>query len=148
MKIISQLCLALLPVLAELAKSAEMMLARGIIVGHQTVRQWCANFGQTHANGLRRHRPHPGGTWHFDKIFITINGKRHSLWRAVDQHGNVLDILLTFRRDTTAATRFFPKLLTDLPYVPRVLVTDKLASYHTAREAGFCGRSSTVHRRI
>jgi putative transposase len=65
----------------------------------------------------------------------------------VDQHGTVLDILVTSRRDTKAATRFFRKLITGLRYVPRVLVTDKLGSYH-ARDAGFCGRSSTAARSI
>jgi putative transposase len=66
-------------------------------------------------------------------VFITINGQRHYLWRAVDQHGNVLDILVTSRRDTRAAMRFFRKLLKGLEYVPRVLVTDKLGSYAAAR---------------
>jgi putative transposase len=66
-------------------------------------------------------------------VFISINGKRHYLWRAVDQHGNVLDILVTSRRDTKAATRFFRKLLKGLEYVPRVVVTDKLGSYRAAR---------------
>jgi hypothetical protein len=66
-------------------------------------------------------------------MFITINGKTHYLWRAVDQNGNVLDILVTSRRDTQAATRFFRTLLTGLEYVPRVLITDKLASYGAAR---------------
>ena len=65
-------------------------------------------------------------------MFITIGGKAHYLWRAVDQDGNVLDILVTSRRDTKAATRFFRKLLTGLQYVPRVLVTDKLGSYRAA----------------
>ena len=68
-----------------------------------------------------------------DEVFITINGQRRYLWRAVDQHGNVLDILVTSRRDTRAATRFFRKLLTGLEYAPRVLVTDKLRSYGAAR---------------
>jgi putative transposase len=111
----------------------EMMAQRGIIVSHETVRQWCAKFGQTYANGLRRRRPRPGDTWHLDEVFITINGKRQYLWRAVDQQGTVLDILVTSRRDGKAATRFFRKLLTGLEYVPRVLVTDKLASYGVAR---------------
>jgi putative transposase len=111
----------------------EMMLARGIIVSHETVRQWCAKFGQIYANGLCRRRPRPGDKWHLDEVFITINGKRQYLWRAVDQHGNVLDILVTSRRDAKAATRFFRKLLTGLAYAPRVLVTDKLASYGVAR---------------
>ncbi|MDQ3762145.1 MAG: IS6 family transposase [Actinomycetota bacterium] len=117
----------------SLREVQEMMLARGIIVSHETVRQWCAKFGQTYANGLRRCHPRPGDEWHLDEVFITINGKRHYLWRAVDQHGAVLDILVTSRRDTTAATRFFRKLLTGLQSVPRVLVTDKLGSYAAAR---------------
>jgi putative transposase len=63
-----------------------------------------------------------------DEVFLTINGKRQYLWRAVDQDGNVLDILVTSRRDAKAATKFFRKLLTGLRSVPRVLITDKLAS--------------------
>ncbi len=111
----------------------EMMLERGVVVSHETIRQWCYKFGQTYANELRRRRPRPGDKWHLDEVFIKINGKTHYLWRAVDQDGNVLDILVTSRRDTTAATRFFRKLLTGWQYVPRVLVTDKLASYPAAR---------------
>jgi putative transposase len=88
-------------------KIEEMMLARGIVLSHETVRQWCAKFGQTYANALRRRRARPGDKWHVDEVFITISGQRRYLWRAVDQHGNVLDILVTSRRDTTAATRFF-----------------------------------------
>jgi putative transposase len=110
----------------------EMMLQRGIVVSHETVRKWCRTFGQTYANGLRRRRARPGDKWHLDEVFIKINSKTHYLWRAVDQHGNVLDTLVTSRRDATAATRFFRKLLTGLEYVPRVLVTDKLASYGVA----------------
>ena len=75
-----------------------------------------------YANALRRRRPRPGDKWHLDEVFITINGQRRYLWRAVDQHGNVLDILVTSRRDTRAAMRFFRKLLKGLEYVPRVLV--------------------------
>jgi putative transposase len=110
----------------------EMMLERGIIVSHETVRQWCAKFGQTYATGLRRRRARPGDKWHLDEVFIKIGGKTHYLWRAVDQDGSVLDILVTSRRDAKAATRFFRKLLKGLKYVPRVLVTDKLASYGVA----------------
>jgi putative transposase len=110
----------------------EMMLQRGIVVSHETVRQWSVKFGQAYASGLRRRRPRPGDKWHLDEVFIKINGKTHYLWRAVDQDGTVLDILVTSRRDAKAATRFFCKLLTGLEYVPRVLVTDKLASYGVA----------------
>ena len=111
----------------------EMMLRRGVVVSHETVRQWCAKFGQTYANALRRRRARPGDNWHLDEVFITINGQRQYLWRSVDQHGNVLDILVTSRRNTKAAARFFRKLLKGLEYVPRVLITDKLASYGAAR---------------
>ena len=110
----------------------EMMLQRGIVVSHETVRQWCAKFGQTYAYGLRRRRARPGDKWHLDEVFIKINGTVHYLWRAVDQRGTVLDILVTSRRDAEAATRFFRKLLTKLQYVPRVLVTDKLRGYPVA----------------
>jgi putative transposase len=110
----------------------EMMLERGVVVSHETVRQWCAKFAQTYANELHRRRPRPGDKWHLDEVYIKINGKCHYLWRAVDQDGNVLDILVTSRRDAKAATRFFRKLLTGWQYVPRVLVTDKLASYPVA----------------
>jgi hypothetical protein len=91
------------------------------------------NFGQTYANGLRYRRAPPGDKWHLDEVFIRIAGKTHYLWRAVDQRGTVLDILVTSRRDANATTRFFRKLLTGLEYVPRVLLTDKLASYGVAR---------------
>jgi putative transposase len=106
----------------------EMMAQRGVIVSYETVHQWCAKFGQSYANDLRRRRGRPGDKWHLDEVFIKISGKTHYLWRAVDQHGDVLDILVTSRRDAKAATRFFRKLLKGLEYVPRVLITDKLAS--------------------
>jgi putative transposase len=111
----------------------EMMAERGVSVSYDTIHQWCRKFGQTYANALRRRRARPGDKWHLDEVFITIGGKTHYLWRAVDQHGNVLDILVTSHRDAKAATRFFRKLLKGLQYVPRVLVTDKLTSYGVAR---------------
>jgi putative transposase len=110
----------------------EMMMERGIVVSHETIRQWCGKFGQTYANGLRRRRARPGDKWYLDEVFITINGQQRYLWRAVDQHGAVLDILVTSRRNAKAASRFFRKLVKGLRYVPRVLITDKLASYGVA----------------
>ena len=70
----------------------ELMLARGVIVTCETIRQWCAKFGPVYAAGLRRRQPRPGDKWHLDAVFVTINGRRHYLWRAVDQDGNVLDL--------------------------------------------------------
>jgi putative transposase len=112
----------------------ELMLQRGVVVSHETVRQWCHKFGQTYADRLRRRRPRPGDKWHLDEVYIRINGQQHYLWRAVDQQGNVLDILVQSRRNTKAAIKFFRKLLKGLQYVPRVIVTDKLASYQLAHK--------------
>ena len=123
---------------------SEMMLERGVIVSHETIRQWCEKFGQTYANALRRRRARPGDKWHLDEVFIKINGKIHYLWRAVDQRGDVLDILVTSRRDANAATRFFRKLLKGLKSVPTMLVTDKLASYGVAHRGLI---PSVEHRR-
>ena len=108
------------------------MLVRGVVVSYETIRRWCAKFGQAYANQLRRRRARPGDKWHLDEVFVKINGTIHYLWRAVDQHGNVLDVLVQSRRNAKAAKRFFRKLLKGLRYVPRVLVTDKLASYGAA----------------
>jgi putative transposase len=110
----------------------EMMMHRGVIVSYETIRSWCGTFGPVFARGLRRRQPRRGDRWHLDEVFLTINGKRCYLWRAVDQDGHVLDILVTSRRDTKAAKRFFRKLLKGLRYVPRVVVTDKLRSYGAA----------------
>jgi putative transposase len=120
------------------------MLARGVVVSYETIRRWCAKFGPAYANQLRRRRPRPGDKWHLDEVFVWINGRLRYLWRAVVQHGNVLDVLVQSRRNAKAAKRFFGKLLKGLRYVPRVLVTDKLASYRVAdREL----MSSVKHRR-
>ena len=70
------------------------MLQRGVVVSYETIRQWCAKSGQVDANRLRRRRARPGDKWHLDEVFIRINGTIHFLWRAVDQHGTVLDVLV------------------------------------------------------
>jgi putative transposase len=123
---------------------SEMMLERGVVVSHETVRQWCAKFGQGYANQLRRRRPRPGDKWHVDEVFIRINGSHHYLWRAVDHDGNVVDVLVQCRRNAVAAKKFFRRLLKGLQYVPRVLVTDKPGSYQVAHRELLC---SAEHRR-
>jgi putative transposase len=106
----------------------ELLFARGVMVTYEAIRKWCRKFGQAYANQLRRQRPRPGDTWHLDEMFLTIHGRRHYLWRAVDQDNNVLDILVQRQRNKRAAKKFFNKLLKGLQYVPRVIVTDKLKS--------------------
>ncbi len=110
----------------------ELLAERGVIVTYETVRQWCRTFGQTYANALGRRRPQPGDTWHWDEVFATISGTQHDRWRAVDQDGQVLDILVRARRDKAAAVQFLRTLLKGLAYVPRVVSTDKLARYGAA----------------
>src|SRR5512134_1085022 len=111
----------------------EILCERGIDVTYEAIRQWCLKFGQGYANQLRHRRAQPGDKWHLDEVFLTINGERHYLWRAVDQDDNVLDILVQSRRNKHAAKKFFRKLLKGLTYVPRVLITDKLKSYGAAK---------------
>ncbi len=115
--------------------SEELLAVRGVVVTYETVRQWCRKFGLQYAHQLRRRRARPGDKWHLDEVFLKINGKRHYLWRAVDQDGTVLDILVQSRRNKAAAKKFFRKLLKGCQYVPRVIITDKLASYGAAKRA-------------
>ena len=110
----------------------EMMLERGVVVSHEAIRFWCLKFGGAYARHLRHRQGHCGDTWHLDEVFCKIKGQLVYLWRAVDQEGEVLDILVQSKRNARAAKRFFKKLLKRLQYSPRALVTDKLSSYTTA----------------
>src|ERR671939_548706 len=111
----------------------EMLAARGILVSHETVRQWARKFGQDFANQIRRRLPCAGDKWHLDEVCLMIGGTKHWLWRAVDQGGVVLDVLVQSRRDKRAAKRLLRKLLKKQGRAPRVMVTDKLASYGAAK---------------
>jgi putative transposase len=113
----------------------ELWFARGVIVTYEAIRKWGRKFGQSYANERRRRRPRPGDKWPLDEVFLTIHGERHYLWRAVDQGGDILDILVQRRWDKHAAKKFFRKLLTGLADVPRVIITDKLKSYGAAQRA-------------
>ncbi|MDV6278292.1 IS6 family transposase [Rhodococcus erythropolis] len=125
-------------------REIELMMAeRGVEVTYETIRIWCIRFGPEYARRLRRHQPQAGDKWHLDEVFVNIGGVRKYLWRAVDQHGNVLDILIQSRRDGRAATRFFRTLLKKQGRRPRMLVTDKLASYRVAHRRTM---SATEHR--
>ena len=110
----------------------DLLAERGIIVSYETVRQWCRKFGPDYARRLRRRQGRLGDTWFLDEVFVTINGQRQYLWRAVDQDGDVIDILVQSRRNRRAAERFFLKLLKGQGKVPFRLVTDKLKSYSAA----------------
>ncbi len=109
------------------------MATRGVLVSYETVRCWCDKFGKRYADGLRRRRARTGDQWHLDEVFLKINGLTHYLWRAVDQHGVVLDILVQPKRDRFAAIRLFRRLLRATGRKPRVIITDKLRSYAVAK---------------
>ena len=85
----------------------DLLAERGITVTYEPIRQWCQKFGPDYARKLRRRQGRLGDTWHVDEHFLTIQGQRHYLWRAVDQDGDVIDILVQPRRDQRVAERFF-----------------------------------------
>lgn len=123
----------------------EIMAVRGVVLTYESVREWCLKFGQTYANDLRR-RPQPGDRWHIDEVFIKIGGRMHYLWRAVDQDGEVLGILVQRHRNKKAAKNSHAALLKDLRYVPRVIVTDKLRSYSAAKAEIIPGVGHRLHK--
>ncbi len=113
----------------------DLLVERGITVSYETVRQWCRKFGEEYARRLKRREGRLGDTWHLDELFVTIQGQRQYLWRAVDQDGDVIDALVQSRRNRHAARRFFRKLLKGQGSEPRRLVTDKLRSYGAAKRS-------------
>ncbi|KZZ23416.1 transposase, partial [Sulfitobacter sp. HI0082] len=110
----------------------DLLAARGITVSYETVRDWVARFGVLFAAKVRRDRPRPADKWHLDEVVVSIKGRKHWLWRAVDANGDVLDILVQSRRNKAAAKRFFRKLFKAWGQ-PRVMITDKLRSYGAAK---------------
>jgi putative transposase len=111
----------------------ELLFERGVIVSYETVRRWCDKFGACFARRVKAARRKPGTTWHLDEVFVTLRGEPYLLWRAVDQHGAELDILLQKRSDKAAAKRFFMRVLASCAEAPRKIVTDQLRSYPAAK---------------
>ena len=118
----------------------------GVLLTYEAVRYWCRKFGQASANQLRCRRPRPGDKWHLDEVFLTIQGVRPYLWRAVDQDGHILDILVQRRRNKKAAKKFFRKLLKGLTYMSWVIITDQLKSYGAAKREILPGVEPRQHR--
>ena len=119
----------------------DLLAERGLDVSYETVRRWVVKFGQAYARRLRRSRSRPTGRWHVDEMMVRIGGRPMYLWRAVDDEGEVLDMLVQRRRDKKAAVRLMRKLLRKFGYAPQVLVTDKLRSYGAAKsEMGLSAR--------
>src|ERR1700756_4891634 len=110
----------------------DLLAERGLDISYETVRSWVRKFGPVIARRLRRRRPRPSDRWHLDEMVVRIASRRMYLWRAVDDEGEILDMLVQRRRDTRAALRLMRKLLKKQGFTPKLLVTDKLRSYSSA----------------
>ena len=120
----------------------DLLAERGLDVSYETVRRWVLKFGPLFARELRRRRPQPTARWHLDEMAVRIAGRQFWLWRAVDDEGEVLDLLVQRRRDKAAAVKLMRKLLKKQGFAPDVLVTDELRSYAAAKsEIGIVGPS-------
>ena len=121
----------------------ELLAQRGIEMSYETIRCWIVKFGPQIAANLRRRRSPPTGRWHLDEMFVRIGGRKMWLWRAVDDEGEVLDVLVQKRRNKHAALKLLRKLLRNQGVHPEAITTDKLPSYGAAvRDLGL----ASVHR--
>ena len=125
----------------------ELLFERGIPVSYETVRAWVAKFGARYGAELRKRAPRPGRTWHLDEVYTRVGGEQVYLWRAVDEHGQVLDVLAQAHRNTGAAVRFFRRLLGHAGGPPDAIVTDSFASYGAAK-ARLPELASVEHLRV
>ena len=114
------------------------MAFRGVQLSYETIRLWCDKFGPAYAAQLKRKRPKRGDKWFLDEVFLKINGVKHYLWRAVDQHGVVIDISVQPKQGRFAAMQFFRKLLRTAGRPPRVIITDKLRRYGESASNDSC----------
>jgi putative transposase len=110
----------------------ELLAVRGIEVSYETIRCWTIKFGPQIARRLKKLRPAPSPRWHLDEVVSSIGGRRMYIWRAVDDEGEVLDLVVQRRRDGEAALKLLKRLLRNQPVAPEAIVTDGLRSYVTA----------------
>ena len=107
----------------------DLLAERGITVSYETIRQWCRRFEADYARRIKKRMGLRGDQWFLDEVVVTIQGQRRYLWRAIDQDGDLIEILVQRRKDTQAAKRFFRKVLGSQARVPLEITTDKLRSY-------------------
>jgi putative transposase len=110
----------------------ELLAERGIEVSYETIRCWTIKFGPQFARRLKKQRPAPSSRWHLDEMVCTVGGQRMYLWPAVDDEGEVLDLVMQRKRDTDAALKLRRRLLRNQPVEPTRIVTDGLGSYVSA----------------
>ncbi|KIE04874.1 Integrase catalytic region [Candidatus Jidaibacter acanthamoeba] len=128
---------------------SEILLYRNIEVSHESIREWNKKFGSIIANNIGKKRSYiPGDKWHLDEMRVVIRREVFWLWRAIDNQGQELDILLQKRRNTKAALRFFKKLLKRHNFIPKIIVTDKLRSYGSAKKSILKSSEHRKHKRL
>jgi putative transposase len=110
----------------------DLLAERGLDVSYETIRRWVGKFGPAIARNLRQLRARPSSRWHLDEMVIRIAGKQMYLWRAVDDEGEVLEVLIQRRRNKAAARKLIRKLLRKHGFAPTRVTTDKLRSYGAA----------------
>ena len=126
----------------------ELMFVRGFLLSHETIRTWSKKYGSLYAAGIKKRKAIKGDKWHVDEMCVKISGQRYWLFRAVDQNGYELDVLLQPRRNKKAVIRFFKQVLKDCQYVPRVMVTDKLKSYKLPCKLLLPNTQHRTHKRL
>jgi transposase-like protein len=112
----------------------ELLAERGIDVDHVTVYRWVQRFTPLLADAARFARHSPGDRWFVDETYVKVNGVRRYVYRAIDQHGQVIDVLLTVHRDAAAARRLFTRALRTLKVIPREVITDAAPVYPAVLE--------------
>ena len=116
----------------SLRELEELMVERGVDVSYGTIRRWIDSYGSVFAKRIKSRAQNPSPRWHLDEVYTKINGKMIYLWRAVDDEGTVLDIVVQSRRNKKAAMRLLRKLIRNSGVKPKRIVTDRLASYRAA----------------
>ena len=125
----------------SLREVEDLLAQRGIEVSREAIRCWVNHFGPLIAANIRRRRGPPSGRWHLDEVVVKIKGRRMLLWRAVDDEGEVLDVLVQKRRNAAVAMKLIRRLLKNRGIHPDTITTDKLASYRAAlRKLGILDR--------
>ena len=130
----------------SLREVEELMLERGVDVSYETIRRWTVKFGPLITHVLRRRQPRPGDVWHLDEVVVKIAGRSYWLWRAVDQHGVVLEEILQSKRNKRAAKRLLVKLMKRWGVMPERIITDKLRSYGAAKREVAPGLDHWSHK--
>ena len=107
----------------------ELLAERGIDVSHRTILDWAQAFGPQLAAEVRRRRRPVGRCWFIDEVFLFRKGHKRYLYRAIDEDGVVVDVLLREHRETASAEAFFRQAIERTGVIPHEVVTDRHQPY-------------------